>query len=242
MRRVRLALGAALLATACALLLLACSTAEAPPSTVTPETPTPLATPGEAAITIDSPAEGETVTTPVEVSGTASVFEATLFVAVRDSQGRTLCQVVTMASEGAPGRGDFEVSLGLVPPDKETDAEVVAYTRSPKDGSIQDEVIVPITLSAEAPPVVITTPQCGQEVTSPVLVEGSAAPGAEVEIVISGLFGGEMGRATIQANAQGGFSGEVEVEQLEQAQTGLIESSLAGDGATLFSVPVVLVP
>lgn len=241
MRRFRLLLGLALLVTAPALLLLACDTVEAPPSTVTPETPTPHATPAEAAIVIESPAEGETVTSPVEVSGTASVFEATLFVAVKDSQGRTLCEVVTMASEGAPGRGDFAVSLGLVPPDEETDAEIVAYTRSPKDGSIRDEVIVPVTLSAEAPPVVVTSPRCGQEVTSPILVEGSADPGTDVEIVVGGLFGGELGRATLQTDAQGNFSGEVEL-QIDQAQTGVVEASLAGAATTLFPVPVVLTP
>lgn len=227
------------------LLLIACGTAEAPPSTAVPATATPPVTPtGEAAITIDSPAEGDTVTVPVKVAGTASVFEATLMVAVRDSEGRVLCEVVATASEGAPGRGDYDVSLGFAPPDEETSAEVVAYTRSPKDGSIQDTVTVPITLSPELPPVVITSPQCGQEVASPIQVEGSARTSGEITVVVGGIFGGELGRTSLQAGPEGDFAGEVAFPPVEEPQRGIVVAFRAGEDETqaLFSVPVVLIP
>jgi hypothetical protein len=241
MRTIRLLL-ALILPVLLTLFLIACDAAEAPSPTATPATPTPPSTPsGEAAITVDSPAEGETVTVPVKVAGTASVFEATLSVAVRDSEGRVLCEVVTMASEGAPGRGDYEVTMGFPPPEEETSAEVVAYTRSPKDGSIQDTVTVPITLSPETPPVALMSPVCAQEVSSPVLVEGRAGVGEEIVVTVGGLFGGELGRTTLQADAQGDFSGEVEFP-VEQAQAGVIAASIAGDEETLFSVPVILIP
>lgn len=227
------------------LLLIACGTAEAPSPTAAAPTATPSATPeGGPAITIDSPVEGETVMVPVTVEGTASVFEATLMVAVRDSQGRVLCEVVATASEGAPGRGDYDVSLGFAPPDEETSAEVVAYTRSPKDGSIQDTVTVPITLSPELPPIVITSPQCGQEVASPIPVEGIAPASGELTVVVGGIFGGELGRTTLQAGPEGDFAGEVTFSGIEQAERGIIVAFSAGEDETqmLFSVPVVLIP
>jgi hypothetical protein len=241
MRVIRLLLALPLL-TALVLLLVACGTAEAPSPTAVPATATPPTTPSGPPITIDSPAEGETVMVPVKVAGTASVFEGTLMVAVRDSEGRVLCEVVATASEGAPGRGEYDVSLGLPPPDEETSAEVVAYTRSPKDGSIQDTVTVPITLSPEAPPVALTAPVCLQEVASPILVEGAAASGGQVLVMVAGLFGQELGRATLQAGPEGAFSGEVTFDAVEEPQRGTIVASVVGDTAELFSVPVLLVP
>jgi hypothetical protein len=46
-----------------------------------------------------------------------------------------------------PGRGDYEASLAFVPPDSAEDG-IEAYTRSAKDGSIQDRVTVDVTLGA----------------------------------------------------------------------------------------------
>src|SRR4030042_826274 len=84
-----------------------CNRAEAPPATAVPTSPGGTAT-AEPAISVDSPESGDTVSVPIKVRGTASVFEATLLVAVKDSRGNTLCQVVATASEGGPGRGDYE--------------------------------------------------------------------------------------------------------------------------------------
>ena len=49
------------------------------------------------------------------------------------------------------------------------------FSESPKDGSVEDLVSVPVTISTEQPAVVVTSPLCGAQVTSPVLVEGTAS-------------------------------------------------------------------
>ena len=114
---------------ATALLLAGCGESRSSPTT----------TAGLAPIVIESPAPGAAVPTTFRVSGTASVFEATLVVeAVRD--GKTLARRTVTASEGAPGRGSFATTLRL-PPGPVT---VHAYSPSAADGSRQHEVQVSV--------------------------------------------------------------------------------------------------
>jgi len=250
-RLIRLAwLAAALAALAvclCLLLLAGCNKAEAPPATAVP---TSSAT-AEPAISVDSPESGDTVSVPIKVSGTASVFEATLLVAVRDARGNTLCQVVVTASEGAPGRGDYEVEIAFPPPDEAMEGSIGAFTESPKDGSVEDLVSVPVTISAEQPAIVITSLQCGQEVRSPLLVEGTASVfEAALVIVVRDSLGEELARVPVQASQaapeRGAFAQEVTFALPEGPQRGTIEafSDSPQDGSVinLFSVPVILTP
>ncbi len=241
------AVAAVLVSCMCVLLLVGCKEAEAPPATAVP---TNAAT-AEPALTVDSPASGETVAVPVKVSGTASVFEATLLVAVKDSRGNILCQVVAQASEGAPGRGDYEVEIAFPPPADAVKGSIDAFTESAKDGSVQDLVSVPVTIAAKQPNIVLTSPLCNQEVKSPLLVEGTASvfEGAIV-IVVKDLQGKELARVPAQASQaapeRGAFSQEVTFPPPDRPRPGTIEafSQSAQDGSVinLFSVPVVLTP
>ena len=95
-------------------------------------------------ILVERPALGETVTSPVRVSGTASVFEATLQVRLIGPDGETLGDQVVTASEGAPGRGTFSVELPFSATGPGT---VEAYTISAADGSEQHNVEVPVRLA-----------------------------------------------------------------------------------------------
>jgi hypothetical protein len=106
------------------------------------------ASPGAAldpAIVISSPRSGESVTSPVKVSGTASVFEAALNVRVKDSTGKVVGQARTTASTGAPGRGTYSVD---VPFDASGPGTIEAYTISPRDGKETDLVSVPVVLAS----------------------------------------------------------------------------------------------
>lgn len=232
------------------MLLAACDEAEAPetepsatPAVGVTGTPPP-------AIEIESPKDEETVMSPVTVSGTASVFEATLNVAVKDAAGNVLCETFTTASEGAPGRGDFEVTLAFVPPESAEDGIIEAFTRSAKDGSVQDRVSVDVTLSEEQPAIVVTSPQCGQEVQSPFVVEGTASVfEAALVIVVRDAQGNELAHIGALASeaepARGDFAQEVPFT-VDARQQGTIEaySGSPRDGSiiNLFSVPVVLLP
>jgi hypothetical protein len=141
------------------LLLLAClvlsCTDTGTPSTVaaspTP-TPSPTASPmpsaivsAKGAITLKAPAVNAKLTSPVTISGDASVFEANVLWRISDTSGRVLAQGFTTASQGAPGRGDFSVSATYAV-SRETVAFVEVYSVSPKDGTVDEMVRIPVTL------------------------------------------------------------------------------------------------
>lgn len=94
-------------------------------------------------ILVESPTEGATVPATFTVSGTASVFEATLVVElVRD--GKLLERKTVTASEGAPGRGTFSISLHAPSGGAAT---VEAYSPSAADGSRQHEQDIEVTVT-----------------------------------------------------------------------------------------------
>jgi hypothetical protein len=92
-------------------------------------------------IFVESPAAGAQVPGTFHVSGTASVFEATLVVQlVRD--GKVILKHSVTASEGAPGRGTFDAIIHATP----GEATVAAFSPSAADGTPQHEVDVPVTI------------------------------------------------------------------------------------------------
>jgi hypothetical protein len=93
-------------------------------------------------IFVESPAAGAEVPGTFRVSGTASVFEATLVVQLLRN-GKVLEKRSVTASEGAPGRGAFETSFTVTP----GALNVVAFAPSAADGSPQHEVDVPVTVT-----------------------------------------------------------------------------------------------
>jgi hypothetical protein len=60
-----------------------------------------------AAIVVESPEPGASVSSPVTISGTASVFEGTVALRILDADGAVIARAFTTASAGAPERGDF---------------------------------------------------------------------------------------------------------------------------------------
>jgi hypothetical protein len=95
-------------------------------------------------ILVEHPALGETVTSPVQVTGTASVFEATLRVRLVGPNGETLWEDTVTASEGAPGRGTFAVGIPFT---ASGPGKVIALTLSAADGSEQHAFEVPVRLA-----------------------------------------------------------------------------------------------
>jgi hypothetical protein len=98
-------------------------------------------------ITVSRPAANARVTSPLTISGDASVFEATLQWRVTDSAGRVLAQGVTTATAGAPARGTYAVIATFTPPSRDTIGIVEVYERSPRDGSIDEIVRVPVVIT-----------------------------------------------------------------------------------------------
>jgi hypothetical protein len=86
-------------------------------------------------IVVERPSPDDRVPPTFHVSGTASVYEATLVVeTVRD--GKTVERKTVTASEGAPGRGTFDAMMHATP----GDLVVRAFSPSAVDGSPQHEV------------------------------------------------------------------------------------------------------
>jgi hypothetical protein len=93
-------------------------------------------------ISVESPAAGGIVPKTFHVRGTAQVFEATFVVELKIS-GRVAVKQSVTASQGAPGRGTFDVAItspSLGP------AELVAYEASAEDGRPLHTVHVPLTI------------------------------------------------------------------------------------------------
>lgn len=97
----------------------------------------------EPVIWVTSPAPGQTISNPVEIKGTARVFEATISYRIIDNQGKELAEGFTTASAGAPERGEFSTKAGFESsgPGK---GKIEVFWLSMKDGSVQDKVTVPV--------------------------------------------------------------------------------------------------
>ena len=102
---------------------------------------------GKGGITVRVPLANARITSPVTVSGDASVFEAALQWRVVDAGGRVFAEGSTTASAGAPGRGSFNVSATFSPPAADTIGSIEVYDRSPKDGTIDEMVRVPVVIT-----------------------------------------------------------------------------------------------
>jgi hypothetical protein len=64
-------------------------------------------------ITVDKPAAGERVTSPVDVSGSANVFEANVTVKVLDQTGKVVGHTFTTATCGTGCRGTYSVPVSF---------------------------------------------------------------------------------------------------------------------------------
>lgn len=113
-----------------------------PAASEAPDSPTPADLPP---ITVATPVSGDEISSPALVSGTADVFEATVSMRILDASGDVLVRDFTTATCGTGCRGEYEKSLAFEV-DEAQDGTVEVWWDSPKDGSRQDVVRVPVTL------------------------------------------------------------------------------------------------
>ena len=143
---------------AIALVLALAGCTPAPTTVISPTPPTPTTTAAATSspkpspvvsakgfITLTSPTVNAKLQSPVVITGDASVFEAALQWRISDTGGRVIAEGSTTASLGAPGRGTYTVSVPYTVT-AETVAFVEVFSRSPKDGNIDELVRVPVTL------------------------------------------------------------------------------------------------
>jgi hypothetical protein len=104
----------------------------------------------EAAIVVASPEPGASVSSPVTISGTASVFEGTVQLRILDADGEEIASAFTTASAGAPERGDFSEDVEFSV-DRAQDGVIEAFEQnvaSPEEGPERElfTVDVPVQL------------------------------------------------------------------------------------------------
>lgn len=125
----------------------------APSATPTPSpTPSPTLSPAptgytspRGTITVDQPRAFARATSPLAVSGAASLFEASFSWRVVDLAGKELASGNGQASAGAPERGTFSFSAAFTVT-TDTYGYVEVTSHSAKDGSVDDMARVPLVL------------------------------------------------------------------------------------------------
>jgi hypothetical protein len=98
------------------------------------------------AITVQNPAVGEQVTSPVTVSGTADVFEAVVSVRILDSAGHEIARTFSQASCGTGCRGDYSASLSYTVAQAEPGV-IEVFETSPKNGQPVNVQSIPVVLA-----------------------------------------------------------------------------------------------
>jgi len=93
------------------------------------------AIPGDLKIIIDSPDASTTISSPVEVSGTASVDKGTVVAVVLDGAGTELGRATTTTSAIKPDYGHFDVSVTFTGGVSGQKGQIKVFGVSPRDGT-----------------------------------------------------------------------------------------------------------
>ena len=118
-----------------------------PSATASPSpSPTPLIS-AKGSIVVRQPLANARVRSPLTISGDASVFEANFIWQLTDTAGRVIVGGITTATAGAPQRGTFTITATYTDPPSDTIGFAEVFTRSPRDGLIDEIVRVPIVLA-----------------------------------------------------------------------------------------------
>jgi hypothetical protein len=110
------------------------SASAAPTSATLPATAaTPI--PGDVKIIIDSPDASTGISSPVQVSGTASVDKGTVVAVVLDAAGTELGRATTTASAVKPDYGHFDVTVSFTGAVSGQKGQIKVFGVSQRDGT-----------------------------------------------------------------------------------------------------------
>lgn len=98
------------------------------------------------AILVESPAIGDTVTSPLRIWGSSNVFEATSQFRIVDDAGRTLVEQHVTATSGTGERGSFDVTIPFDAAPG-SDITLIAFEYSAKDGSMVNIIEIPLQVA-----------------------------------------------------------------------------------------------
>lgn len=100
---------------------------------------------GKPAIVVRTPTRGDEVVSPVQITGSAMVFEGTVSVAIVDARGVPLASTFTTASCGSGCRGRYAVELAFIVERRQA-ATIQVFEVSAEGGNAINAVSVPVTL------------------------------------------------------------------------------------------------
>lgn len=114
---------------------------------------------------LDEPMAGDTVTSPVHVSGLARVFEANVRITVYSASGMVLQDTFTTAAEAGPVLAPFATDVSFSVSSDQAGC-VRVWEESAMDGSPRNVVQVEVNLSSGVPmptetPAPVTPPDTG---------------------------------------------------------------------------------
>jgi hypothetical protein len=98
-----------------------------------------------APIVVETPFSGQEVASPMIVSGTANVFEATVSMELLDESGGVIVDKFTTATCGTGCRGDYSTRLRF-DVDESQPATLQVFESSAEDGSQLHTVSIPVVL------------------------------------------------------------------------------------------------
>ena len=90
---------------------------------------------GTSKIIIDTPDASSSITSPVAVSGAASVYKGTVVGVVLDSAGNELGRATTTASASAPDFGHYDLSVSFSGAPSGSSGKLKVFGVSSKDGT-----------------------------------------------------------------------------------------------------------
>jgi hypothetical protein len=97
-------------------------------------------------ILVEAPLIGQSVSSPVTISGTANVFEATVSIRILDANGKELANTFTTATCGTGCRGDYSVAVNYSVSHQQQ-GTIEVFESSAKDGSAINVQSIPVTLT-----------------------------------------------------------------------------------------------
>jgi hypothetical protein len=221
-----------------------------------PEPTEPPVTSAPRPIEVESPVAGVSVTSPVMVSGTADVFEATVSMEIRDELGQVVGRGFATATCSTGCRGDYETRVRFKV-DHDQAGTIVVYQANPSDEGPRRlfPVTVPVTLSAPSPPpptvhIVVDEPIDDARVSSPVTVSGSANVfEGTVSIRILDANGAVLAEDFTTATCGSGCVGtyrtrvRFRVDHEQRGSIRVFESSAEnGEPLHMVEIPVTLLP
>jgi hypothetical protein len=114
---------------------------------VCPDNPDPPDA-ADPSVIVDTPEDGDRVTSPVTISGRARVFEANVSITIFDANGNELVETFTMASEAGPALAPYSASVAFTTTTEQKGC-IRVFESSAQDGRPTNVVQVEVTL---APP------------------------------------------------------------------------------------------